>query len=145
MAYFTKPEEVLDYIHDLLETKEGELGLQYVAYGNEEMLPRYPAVRVASGLFEKELHATRQWRNTFRVELYVYHGKLTATHAHRSKADLELASAVREVLHDDMTLSNQIVHGWVTAEGNAQIARKTTVIVGTRMAWEGQALESFNM
>lgn len=145
MSYFEAPEEVLNFIADLLDTKRGELGLKYVAYGDEDKIPRYPAVKVAAGPLSRDFHATHTFQNTFSVELLVYHGNLNATHAQRSKNDLELASAIRELLHSNMTLSGGVIQGWIVSEGPATIARRQgPSIVGTRMVWQGIAQQSFS-
>lgn len=143
---FDAPEQILDYIKDRLEVNRGELGLRYIAYGDEEKIPRFPAVKIASGVLDRELHATRQFQNTFNIDLTVYHGNLSNTHAQRSKADLELATAIRQLLHADMTLGGNIVQGWVVQEGPAIIARQRgPAVVATAMRWRGIAVEMFAM
>lgn len=146
MPYFTAPEEVLDYIHDLLEVEGGELGLRYVAYGEEDKIPRMPAARVVAGLLERSLHATRQFENMFSVDVFVYHGNLNATHAQRSKEDLELCSRIRNVIHAKPTLGGGVIQGWITAEAPLLTTRgKAPAVVTTQMTWRGIAIESFPM
>lgn len=140
---FTKPEDALDYYKQLLD-KHGELGLRYVAYGDEDMLPGYPAAKVAAGPLQKELHGTHKWLNTFQIDIWVYHAKLSVGHATRSKEDLELASAIRGVVHSDMTCSGGVIQGWIVLEQPALITRsKGTAVVGTRMTWSGRQVETF--
>jgi hypothetical protein len=146
MAYFKTPEEVLDYVHDLLDDESGDLGLEYVAYGEEDKIPRMPAVKVASGPLVKDLHATRQYINTFVIEMFVYHANLRATHAQRTKDDLELCTRIRELLHSHPTFDGGVIQGWVISEVPMLTTRqKAPAVVTTNMTWQGNALESFSM
>lgn len=141
---FSAPEEVLDYIYDILNVQGGELGLLYVAYGDEDKVPKMPAAQVATGVLAREFHATHTFLNTFNIDILVYHGNLKATHAQRSKEDLELCSSIRALLHSDMTLGGNVIQGWVIQESPATIARpKAPAVVGTRMTWQGIAEERF--
>ena len=143
---FTAPEQLLDYFTDVMSSNRGELGLNYVAYGDEDKLPRFPAVKVASGDLRRELHATRQFENTFEVEFTVFHGNLNATHAQRSKQDLELASRIRTLFHSDMTLKGGVIQGWFVREGPGVFMRpKAPAVVTTRMVWRGITVEPFTM
>jgi hypothetical protein len=128
-----------------LRDKAGELGLATVAYGDENLLGQYPAVKVVSGLMNKQLHATRQWLNDFNIDIWVYHAKLVESHAQRSREDLLLTSAIRAVLHEDMTMGGGVIQGWVIQEMPALIPRsKGNAIVGTRMVWNGNQRQAFS-
>jgi hypothetical protein len=142
---FTAPEHALNYIHDLLEDKAGELGLGFVAYGDEKMLPTYPAVRCVAGPMTKDLHATSQWMNILTVELWIYHANLTQSHAARSKKDLELATAIRELLHSRRTCEGGVIFGYITVEQPALLTRaKGASVVGTRLTWTGNQVQLFS-
>lgn len=141
---FVAPEDALDYIHDLLTDKAGELGLATVAYGDEDLTSKYPSVKVVTGLMLKTLHRTRGWMNEFNVDIWVYHAKMTVSYAQRSREDLLLTTEIRKVLHSDMTMGGGVIQGWVIQEMPALITRqKRGSVVGTRMVWNGRQVEVF--
>jgi|SRR3989304_7313350 len=143
MAHYTEIEEVLDFVHNVLDTNKVALGLGYVAYGTEELLPQYPAAVVTPGPQQTSLHATRQFRNDFVLEIWVLHAKLSISRRERTKEDLELVTAIKNKLHEDKTLSGNVVFGQVTARTPSVIYVRegSDPVVTTRMAWQGFGLE----
>jgi hypothetical protein len=134
--------DVLDYVYDKFENKKQELGIEYVARMDEELLPVYPAMLISMERpLQRTLHATGMFHITFNVDLYVYHAKLTQGKAIRSREDIELATNVRKTLHADYTLGDHIIFGYVTGEypgvTTRVIGQKARSVVTTRMTWEG--------
>lgn len=144
MNQFTRPEHALDFYKGMLDDHQGELGLGYVAYGDEDMLPRYPAVKVTAGPKLKEIHGTHKWMNYFTVNFWVYHAKMSTSHAARSKEDLELATAIVTLVHSDLTSSGGVIFGFIEREEPTLISRgKGAMVVGTQMLWAGRQVETF--
>ena len=142
-------QEVLDYMHDLLDTNKGELGLRYVGYGDEQILPEYPACQIIPGAVTRELHGTQRFRNVWNLEIYVYHGLLTVSYSRRVKEDLQLVARVRSMLHSNMRFvvngEAQIVQGWIDSESPGVLTAKGDVIVGTRLTWRGEGHEPYTL
>jgi hypothetical protein len=144
VAQFITPEDALDFFKNLLDDNKGELGLGYVAYGDEDMSPMYPAVKVTAGPFGREVHGTHKFLNHFVVNIWVYHAKMVSGHAARSKEDLELATSIRQLIHSDLTCSGGVIFGHVAFEEPTLINRsKGAMVVGTQMSWNGQQVETF--
>lgn len=148
-TYFDDPIQVLDYVHDLLEEKKGEIGLAFVGYGEERLIPEYPAILITAGPVTREIHGTHKFNLTFLLEMWVYHAKLSESHRIRTREDLILVGAVRSLMHDHLRLRDangdaQITHGWITAEDPAFINRgKGEGVVGSRLEWIGLSQSNF--
>lgn len=146
MAHYTRIEEVADYIRDKLDVAKASLGIEYVGYGDEQALPKYPAIVILPGLTQREFRATRQFENTFNIEIYIYHARLLVGRSTRTKEDLELVRRVTDLLHSDKTLGGQIIFGYIDSENPGVLAStKGDAIVGTRITWRGMAIENFSM
>lgn len=146
---FNTPEEVLDYLHDLLTLHAEPLGIRFVGYGEERLIPEYPAVLVAAGPVTREIHATHTFQLTMMMELWIYHAKLSESHHVRTRQDLQLVTAVREVLHDNLTCpkddgTRQVIFSYVNAEDPAFIRRpRNEAVVGSRIEWIATSQERF--
>ncbi|KKW09704.1 MAG: hypothetical protein UY48_C0055G0007 [Candidatus Gottesmanbacteria bacterium GW2011_GWB1_49_7] len=145
MAHYTDIEQVLDYVHDMLYDARVALGLGYVAYGTEELLPQYPAAVVTPGPQQRSIHATRQFRNDFALEIWCLHANLSVSRRERTKEDLELVTAIKNELHGDKTLGQNIVFGHVLTQtpGVVYVKENSNPVVVTRILWQGFGLEKF--
>ena len=55
-----------------------------------------------------------------------------------------MVKAITDLMHEDMTLNGNIVHGYITSEIPGEIIdEKGEAVVGTRMVWYGQLREPF--
>lgn len=149
MAHYKDIEEVLDYVYNLLNDNKVALGLGYVGYGDQELLPQYPAAIVTPGPEQTAIHATRQFRNDFALEIWVLHANLAASRKTRTKEDLELVTAVKDKLHEYKTLGDNIVFGHVTARTPGVLymrgdGESTNPVITTRIVWQGFGLEVFS-
>lgn len=142
-------------VADRLETKKGPLGIKFVGKYDEKRIPRYPAVVIIPTPREKELHATDTFQIVVGLDLYVYHGNLTLTKRERSKADLQLVSAIEDELESDFGWrtdpndpnTRRVIFAYVSAEepGNLQPrGNKSPVIVSTRVRWRALTQRRFN-
>jgi hypothetical protein len=147
-AYFTEPEQVIEYLVNLLETNQETVGLKFVGWGQERLIPEYPAALVVPGQVQRNWHSTHKWELIFLSEIWIYHAKLSDSHHTRTRDDLRLAMAVKNVVHEDLRLSNgagpQCVMAWINAEDPAFIRRPPNdAVVGTRMEHTVLSQETF--
>ena len=83
-TYFNDPLEVLDYVHDYIDVRAEEIGLAFAGYGEERLIPEYPAILVTAGPVTREIHGTHTFEITFLLEMWVYHAKIpTVTESER--------------------------------------------------------------
>jgi hypothetical protein len=131
-----------DYLVNLLDDNKAGLGIKYIAQHDEELIPEYPCVLVQTDNTLRERHATRQFMVVFLIDLWVFHAQLTDSVAVRSKKDIELATAVRKLLHSKMTLDGHLIDSFVSSENSGISARivggSLSTIVTTRLTWQGQ-------
>jgi hypothetical protein len=136
------PLQPFDFIVDLIDDNKAALGLRYVAQNDEELIPQYPAVLVQIDNTDRELHATQMFRVVFHLDLWVFHAEISSGAAVRSRKDIELATAIRKLLHSQRTLDDHIVHGFVDGEFPGIAARivggNLSTIVTTRLTWQGE-------
>jgi len=135
--------EVLDYVYEKIESNKADLGINFVARIDEELLPEYPAVLVSMERpLDRELHATQQFMVTFYLDIFIFHAKLSVGKAIRSREDIQLATNVRKLIHADFTLGDHIIFGFVNGEypgvTSRVIGQKARSVVTTRLTWIGQ-------
>jgi hypothetical protein len=146
---FNTPEETMDYLHDLLSFHAEMLGIRFVGYGEERLIPEYPAVLIGAGTLNREVHATHTFQLTLMLELFIYHAKLSESHHTRTREDLKLVTRVREVLHDNLVCpddsgTKQVIFSYVNAEDPVFIRRpRNEAVVGSRMEWLATTQERF--
>jgi hypothetical protein len=138
-----------DHIVGLLDDNKAALGLRYIAQNDEELIPQYPAILVQTDSINRELHATRQFYVEFNLDLWIFHAELSVSTAVRSRKDIELATAVRKLLHDNNTLDGHIIFGYVNGEFPGISARviqaNMVTIVTTRLTWSGENRVPFEL
>jgi hypothetical protein len=131
-----------DHIRGLLDDYKATLGLRYIAENDEALIPEYPAVLIQTDRTQRELHATQQYLVRFHLDLWVFHAELSSGAATRSRKDIELATAIRKLLHDNRTLGGHIVFGYVDGEfpgrSYRMIDATRTGILTTRLTWQGE-------
>jgi len=131
-----------DYLVDLLDDNKATLGLAYIAKHDEDLIPQYPAVLVQTDNTVREYHATRQYRVRFHIDLWVFHADMTSGVATRSRKDIELATAIRKLIHTKSDMDGHIIQSFVDGEFPGVTARiiggNSSIIVTTRLTWQGQ-------
>jgi hypothetical protein len=131
-----------DYLYKLLDDNRATLGLRYIAQHDEELIPQYPAVLLQTDRTDTEQHATGQFLKRFNLDLWVFHAELTVSRATRSRMDIELATAIRKLIHSKYTQDGHIIFGFVTSENPGFAARvigaNVVTIVTTRLTWMGE-------
>lgn len=144
MSYFKRPEEVADYIVGLLKDNSDILGIKYVGYGTENLLPGYPAVDVTIARTTREIGATQQFKVFYNMNIWIYHANLGVGHGIRTKEDLELVTGVVELLHQNYTADNRLIFSWTTDEDpGVVVTGKSKMVVTTRIVWQGEVRLNF--
>jgi hypothetical protein len=133
--------QVLDYLHNRIDNNKTELGLKYITYGDEQLLPEYPAlVLTAERPISTEFHATRQYRRTFLVDLWLFHARLSVGRRVRTRQDIELSRNLEVFLNTDRTCDGHVIHCLVESMqpiviGTPTTSQKGNAVIGTRLQW----------
>lgn len=145
-SYFTEPEQALDYIYELIESRKNSLGLGYVGYADEKLLPRYPAVVVSFNVpVDRTLATTGTFNLAWAIQVVVYHARLTASHKTRTKEDMQLAATIRNVLHSDYKMGGGVIFGYVRSERPGIMAdAKGAANIATTLIWTADSRAPIN-
>lgn len=142
---FARVEDCLTYVHDLVDLKRGEIGLEYVAYADDTLVPKYPAAVVAPGETTSQVHGTHYFLRRFTLEILVMHARMTKSRAIRIKEDLELTTRLVDVLAVDPDCGENCVFSFVSNETPINIANdRNQPVVGTHLLWQAEARVPFN-
>lgn len=143
MTLATTAVEVVDALYELLDFRKDELELADVWLGEQQLLPRTPAVCVIFGQTESELAGSnRRVQDTYNVTFQVYHCKLTDNQDVERECQLR-AEALRAFLnnYDSGRLDGLVVHSMVTSNepGYANRAQGTQAswYKTSRLSWSG--------
>jgi hypothetical protein len=103
-------------VSDILVGVQGTLGIQDIWYGDQDRIPRSPAVCIETGEKTRELNgAPRRTLVSLPIYLLVYHNALEAgANDQRLKNDT-LAEAIETELHNHEDLGGLVVHSYCTA------------------------------
>ena len=131
-----------DFLYDRINDNKATLGLRYIAQHDETLIPQYPAILIQTDRTETAQHATGQFLKQFNIDLWIFHAELTVNRATRSRMDIELATAVRKLIHANYTLDGHIIFGFISGEFpgiSARILGSTlTSVLTTRLTWMGE-------
>lgn len=151
MAYFSRPEEVLVELRDRLSQNKGELGLQNVLLGEEELLLDYPLVQIVGEPIDREIATLSQFQVIFHAAIWIYHADLSVGHEKRTIDEMKLATGVVEFLHRDEnrhlrdnsllpTNPDRLIFSYVDSELPGRIRRPgSPSIISTRLGWQGES------
>jgi hypothetical protein len=138
-TYFDDPVDVVDFIYNYLTEKSGDIGLEYVGYVEERLIPEYPAITLGSTNATRRIHGTHTFEVTFLIEMWVYHAAISDSHRVRTRDDLLLVGRVRKAMHDNLRLYNdnheaQCIFSYISSEDPAFMRReKGPAVVGSRI------------
>ena len=131
-----------DHVVHTLRDNKAALGLEYVAENDEALLPSYPAVLVQADRTERTHRSTQYFMVRFFLNLWVFHAELTVNTATRSRKDIQLATDIRKLLHQDRTLGGHVIDSFVDDENPGVTGRVAddarTGVVTTRLSWSAQ-------
>jgi hypothetical protein len=131
------PEELLDEMKFMLDDVKQDIGLKFVGYGDEtQIISGYPAAVISSGNVDRTIATTHQFGLILNSVVWVYHALLTESHAIRTKNDLLLATEIRELFHDDLTLGGKVIAGYFDSEIPGQLNYpRGDAVIATRMSY----------
>lgn len=110
-----------------------------VFYGDQMLIPRTPAVCVEAGPLNRELSGIGgkgRTTNTITVFLLCYIARIQDMQLTRREAD-EFAEKIMDILHQDVTRSGLVVHGFVTGIEPGYATRGDTNMRAARITWTG--------
>jgi hypothetical protein len=147
--------DAVDMVAAKLTQNQGQLGLNYVGAYDEKRIPKYPAVVLVPGPLNKEIHSTHTFEVIMTIDLYVYHANLTLKKRTRSKEDLKLVTDIETLLETDFQWfadpldleTAQLIFGYVAEIRPGSIqpnANKSSLVIGTRIAWRGLSQRRFH-
>jgi hypothetical protein len=136
-----KPTIITQKIKDILIAELVPVDLKAVYYGEQTLIPSYPAVVVESYPMEREITGTHTFGVTLRTGIIVFHGKLQPPEVTKKECE-ELIELITETLHADHTLDGLVVFGYINRvdpgvairggpEGASEMYR------ASRVTWEG--------
>lgn len=154
MAFYTRPEEVLQEFKDRFEANKGLLGFSYVATQDEILLPEYPALQISVGRLARQDHGTQRFEVTFEGTFWIFHANFETTHQARSIEDMKLATNVVKFLHlpENRSLysiedaENKLIggSGYVVNElPGMTLQENGGRIVTTSLVWNGRSLVNY--
>lgn len=139
MANTDRLSVVSNYIYDLLTTNKTALGLQDVFFGDQQKVPRTPAVAVEPGVYTRELSGLGgkgRTDNNFTVYVLVYVSNIRDEQLN-NKDVITLSEAIMDKLHLDVTMSGNVIHGRVTSIEPGYASRGGALMRFGRITWEG--------
>lgn len=138
------PLQPFDYMVNFLDDNKATLGIKKIIQLDEELINEYPAILInmEGSPMLRQYHATQMFLVRFHLDIWIFHGKLTVRKAIRSRQDIEMATAVRKLIHTKRDMDGHIIDGFIDGEypGRATrvIGQKASTIVTTRLTWRGE-------
>lgn len=122
-----------EYLYDLIETNQAELGLAGVYYGDQERLPSTPSVCIETAKTTRELVAIpRRVDTMFEVYVIIYHNPVADTTSVRRDVE-ELTDAVEALIHTKPSLGDLVIHAFVTTVEHGYVTKNERVVRASRL------------
>jgi hypothetical protein len=134
-----KPTVVSQYIYDILSDNAAmrTLGLEDVWDGEQNLIPRIPAISIVVGSYSRELTGVPfRTDNVFTIFLMMYHAKIQDIQLNQRECNAR-AEAVMDFLHTDKTMGGNVIHGYVVAMEPGYLAVGRSMTYVTRLTWTG--------
>ncbi len=140
-----RPEELIDLVKDYLESHNHELGFKYISFGDGQLVPRYPACLIVHDGVARDLHGTHYFLTGLSIQIVIMHADLSLNRQERTKADLELATAVVQLIHNKgLTLADPRIHkAYVYTEEPVTISTDNVTAIGTGLTVVASVREAF--
>jgi hypothetical protein len=133
------------YLYDIAtalyeKMKQGAegFGLAAVFYGDQDLIPEYPACAIEPVFTQRELTGAggRGFTdNLFEVYVFLYFGQVGDVQKSRQDTDA-FSKEVQQYLNQDVTLGGAVIDGSVAVEESGQM-RKGAQLQVTRLTWRG--------
>ena len=150
----TTPEELIDTLESFLTLHKKDLGIETIAYHQERLIPKFPAIQITAGPVDRAIHGTRTYNVELTADIWVMHAKLTDSYRTRTKKDMELATQIWNLLKGNVndpedrrtaqTLGGVIVHGFVAHQiPGIAAAPHSDAIIATQLHYTALTQERF--
>ena len=143
MTYTTSMPKLTQFLVDKFQANAVALGTEdrNVFYGDQDRLPRYPAICVDPGDKARELNGAPR-RTAVEVTIYVlvYHGTYTDVQTNLKKSD-ELIEALEDLIHADpffkdtsnLSDPDQVISSLVTRTESGYQVKSNSIVRTTRL------------
>lgn len=140
-----RPEELIELVKGFLETNNHELGFKYISFGDGQLVPKYPAALVVHDGVNRDIHGTHYFLTDLSIQIVIMHSDLSLNRQERTKADLELATAVVNLIHGKgLRLLDQRIHkAFVYTEEPVTISTDNVLAIGTGLTVVASVREAF--
>jgi hypothetical protein len=146
MAFFTHATEQTQYILDQLNATFVPTTFKRGYYGDQEMIPHFPAFIVESNDKDRVLggqSSTHKFRLALRTVIIIYHEKIQASSLTK-KEDEVLAEAVEDYFLAHPDLDQHVIFGYVERVRPGVVIRPGRVMLkATRLEYIGISQETF--
>jgi hypothetical protein len=121
---------------DFLKGIQGQYSIEAIYYGDERLIPSYPAVCVDPGPMTR-MYTQTGFMTDNRIILYiiVYHGPVQTSEMNRKECD-QLAVNLMNEIHTDLTLGGRVINGLCTElEPGATLTETQEFVKAHRITW----------
>lgn len=126
---------VTDHLFTLMNTNKATFTtpVQDVFYGDQNRIPRTPAITVAASQKTRELAgAPRQMMNNFEVFVNIFFSNVRDITLNHREAD-QLAEEVEAKIHEDITFNGRVINSFVALNEAGFLNREDTQFRGSRL------------
>jgi hypothetical protein len=146
MATLTDSADVIaTYIFNMLNASANKtaLAVQDVWYGDQELLPRTPAVCVNPGTKKRQFSgATFRTQNDIETYVLVYFGKIQDVQANLHGAT-QLADSIETLVHSDLKLGGNVIAVLCTQNEPGMINKAGVWMMGARLTFQSMTKTTF--
>lgn len=140
MATLTdKLSPVVEAIYDLSLTNREVLGLEDVWFGDQELIPRFPALAIEPGVLTKSLYGgglNGKTENKFTVYGILYLQRVSDVQETKKEVTKQ-AEDIMDLWTSDSTLGGLLTFSFVSAIEPGYSMRKQSLLRAARIVWEG--------
>lgn len=130
---------VAKHIESILVAQQLALNVKDIFFGDQERIPRTPAVCVEPGEKRREYNgAPRRTQVDLTVYLIVYHYRIKDTQSIREENDL-LAEAIETLIHTDCRLGGYVVNSLVTSVESGYQVKGNSLFRASRLTVEARS------
>ena len=130
------------YVQQKLEDAT-QFGFEDVFYGDQDLIPRNPAAAIEPVSVAREISGVATGgmvKVNLSFYLFVYHTTIQSPQKTRQECDAQ-AELVQRLLHDDLTMSGRVIHGFCTNCESGVAQRAGAMFRAHRITWEGISKE----
>lgn len=122
----------------MLEDAANTLGIKDVFYGDQNNIPRNPAVCIDPGEKRRELNgAPRRTMVTMTNYIIVYHNEVKSMQDVRLGSD-DLGEKIEDLIHTDATLGDLVIDSMVTGIESGYLQRNRALFRASRLTVEAR-------